>query len=80
MRGVVMLTPDEIERYDRQIMMAEIGVEGQEKLKRSKVLIAGAGGLGSSASFYLAQSSISSELYRLIQVPQAFTWKKQGQS
>jgi adenylyltransferase/sulfurtransferase len=53
-----MLTPNEIERYDRQIMMSEIGVEGQEKLKRSKVLIAGAGGLGSSVSFYLAAAGV----------------------
>ena len=39
-----MLTPNERDRYDRQIMIGEIGQEGQEKLKRSRVVIAGTGG------------------------------------
>jgi len=41
-----MFTRDELERYDRQIMIRGFGQEGQEKLKRAKVFIAGAGGLG----------------------------------
>ncbi len=49
-----MLTPSERERYDRQMMIAEIGQEGQEKLRRSRVAIAGAGGLASPVAFYLA--------------------------
>lgn len=53
-----MLTPEEQERYDRQIMMPEIGREGQEKLKGSRVLIAGVGGLGSSIAFYLTAAGI----------------------
>jgi molybdopterin-synthase adenylyltransferase len=53
-----MLTPNERERYDRQIMIGEIGQEGQEKLKRSRVVIAGAGGLGSPISIYLAAAGI----------------------
>lgn len=53
-----MLTPSERERYDRQIMIAEIGPEGQEKLKRSRVLIAGAGGLGSPIAIYLTAAGI----------------------
>jgi molybdopterin/thiamine biosynthesis adenylyltransferase len=53
-----MLSADELERYDRQIMMGEIGVEGQEKLKRARVVIAGSGGLGSAAAMYLVAAGI----------------------
>ena len=53
-----MLTTGERERYDRQIMIEEIGEKGQEKLKRAKVLIAGAGGLGSPASIYLTSAGV----------------------
>jgi adenylyltransferase/sulfurtransferase len=53
-----MLSADELERYDRQIMMGEIGVEGQERLKGAKVVIAGSGGLGSAASIYLVAAGI----------------------
>ena len=53
-----MLTINELERYDRQIMIAHIGKEGQEKLKRARVFIAGAGGLGSSAAIYLTAAGV----------------------
>jgi molybdopterin/thiamine biosynthesis adenylyltransferase len=53
-----MLTPSERERYDRQIMIGEIGQEGQEKLKRSRVAIAGGGGLGSPTAIYLTAAGI----------------------
>jgi len=53
-----MLTENELERYDRQIMIRGFGEEGQEKLKRAKVIIAGSGGLGSSASIYLAAAGV----------------------
>jgi molybdopterin-synthase adenylyltransferase len=53
-----MLTPHERERYDRQIMIGEIGQEGQEKLKSSRVVIAGAGGLGSPIAIYLTAAGI----------------------
>jgi len=53
-----MLTINELERYDRQIMIAEIGEEGQEKLKRARVFIAGTGGLGSSAAIYLTAAGV----------------------
>jgi len=53
-----MLTEEERERYDRQIRISEIGEEGQEKLKRAKVIIAGSGGLGSPAAIYLAVAGV----------------------
>jgi adenylyltransferase/sulfurtransferase len=55
---MVMLTPSERERYDRQIMIGEIGQEGQGKLKSSRVVIAGAGGLGSLIATYLTAAGI----------------------
>ena len=53
-----MLTTDEFERYDRQIMIEGFGEEGQEKLKRAKVFIAGAGGLGSTIALYLTVAGV----------------------
>ncbi len=53
-----MLTNTEIEKYDRQINIPEIGHCGQEKLKLAKVFISGAGGLGSPAALYLAAAGI----------------------
>lgn len=51
-------TKKQLERYSRQIVMKEIGVEGQEKLTEAKVFIIGAGGLGSPAALYLAAAGI----------------------
>jgi len=45
-------------RYSRQIMLPQIGIEGQQKLLNSRVLIIGLGGLGSSASMYLASAGV----------------------
>lgn len=53
-----MLTAAELERYDRQIMLEEIGPSGQEKLGQAKVCICGAGGLGSPAALYLVAAGI----------------------
>ncbi len=53
-----MLTRDELERYDRQMVIRGFGREGQEKLKKAKVFIAGAGGLGSAVSTYLAVAGV----------------------
>jgi len=53
-----MLTTDELARYDRQIMIRGFGKEGQEKLKRARVFVAGGGGLGSPSSIYLAAAGV----------------------
>jgi len=53
-----MLTKDEQEKYARQIMLKGFGQQGQEKLKKARVFIAGAGGLGSSSATYLAAAGI----------------------
>lgn len=53
-----MLTAEELERYGRQIIIGGFGEEGQEKLKRTKVFIAGTGGLGSPVSIYLVAAGV----------------------
>lgn len=52
------LREDQIERYSRQIILPDIGGKGQEKLLSAKVLIIGAGGLGSPCALYLACAGI----------------------
>ncbi len=53
-----ILEKKELERYDRQMILPQIGLEGQEKLKKASVLIVGAGGLGSPAALYAAAAGI----------------------
>ncbi len=49
---------DEIQRYSRHILLKEIGVEGQERIRQGRVLIIGAGGLGSPVMMYLAAAGV----------------------
>jgi len=54
----VAFSRDEFRRYGRHLIMPEVGLEGQRKLKSSSVLIVGAGGLGSPVALYLAAAGI----------------------
>jgi molybdopterin/thiamine biosynthesis adenylyltransferase len=53
-----MLSEEERQRYDRQMMVRGIGEEGQNKLKQAKVVIAGTGGLGTPTALYLAAAGV----------------------
>ncbi len=57
-RTLPELTNEEIKRYSRHLIMPEVGIEAQQKLKASKVLCIGAGGLGSPAALYLAAAGV----------------------
>ncbi len=52
------LTPDEIQRYKRHLVLKEVGGQGQQKLKAARVLLIGAGGLGSPLAVYLAAAGL----------------------
>ncbi|OGO69875.1 MAG: molybdopterin biosynthesis protein MoeB, partial [Chloroflexi bacterium RIFCSPLOWO2_02_FULL_71_16] len=52
------LAPAQLERYSRHLLIPEVGIAGQTKLLRSKVLLIGAGGLGSPAAYYLAAAGV----------------------
>ena len=53
-----MLSPEELERYARHIVMREVGGPGQTKLKAARVLSIGAGGLGAPVLMYLAAAGV----------------------
>jgi len=55
---MTVLHSDELNRYDRQIMIPGFGEQGQKKLKEARVLVAGIGGLGSPISIYLAAAGV----------------------
>src|SRR6202795_2540830 len=52
------LSKDEILRYSRHLIIPEVGMEGQQKLKAAKVLLVGAGGLGAPLGLYLAAAGV----------------------
>lgn len=53
-----LLTSSQFERYQRQIRLTEVGIEGQKKLQDAKVLLVGAGALGSPSAIYLATAGV----------------------
>jgi len=55
---VLNLTPTEIERYHRQMMLPNFGEAGQQKLRQATVLVTGVGGLGGTAALYLAVAGV----------------------
>jgi adenylyltransferase/sulfurtransferase len=57
-RELPQLTNDEVKRYSRHLIMPEVGVDGQRRLKAGSVLCIGAGGLGSPAAMYLAAAGV----------------------
>ncbi len=56
--GPAALSPDEIRRYSRHLVLPEVGLEGQRALKAARVLCVGAGGLGSPVATYLAAAGV----------------------
>jgi molybdopterin/thiamine biosynthesis adenylyltransferase/rhodanese-related sulfurtransferase len=56
--AAVTLTPAEIQRYARHLIMPEVAIQGQKRLKAAKVLCIGTGGLGSPLSLYLAAAGV----------------------
>src|SRR5437764_14631799 len=54
----VELTREEVQRYSRHLIIPDLGVDGQKRLKNAKVLVIGAGGLGSPTLLYLAAAGV----------------------
>jgi adenylyltransferase/sulfurtransferase len=55
----VQLSPDEVARFARHLILPEVGMEGQKRLKAASVLCVGTGGLGSPLLLYLAAAGVA---------------------
>lgn len=63
-RKEAALDDKEIDRYGNHLLLREIGIKGQKKIKAAKVLIAGAGGLGSPIAIYLGAAGVGTKIGR----------------
>src|ERR1700749_1294388 len=71
------LTVDEVRRYSRHLIIPDVGMTGQKRLKNAKVLCVGAGGLGSPALLYLAAAGVGK--LRLVELDAVYESNLQGQ-
>src|SRR3954466_746834 len=56
--GTVTLSNEEVLRYSRHLILPDVGIDGQRKLKAGRILLVGAGGLGSPLALYLAAAGV----------------------
>ena len=67
---------EELIRYNRHLILSEIGLEGQRKLKAAKILVIGAGGLGCPILQYLAATELITDILELIVLTVVEMWSQ----